>query len=77
MADEPRISIDPHVMAGVPCIAGTRIPVATVVGMVAEGMSVGEILEDFAQLEPEDVQAALRYASAVLDERLIPLRPSA
>lgn len=72
-----RISVDPQIMAGVPCIAGTRIPVTTVVGMVAEGMTIAEIIEDFPQLQPDDVQAALRYASAVLDERLIPLRPSA
>lgn len=64
-------------MAGVPCIAGTRIPVATVVGMVAEGMQVGEIVEDFPQLEPDDVKAALSFAAALVDERLIPLRPSA
>ncbi|MGH8896943.1 MAG: DUF433 domain-containing protein [Egibacteraceae bacterium] len=43
-------------MAGVPCMRGTRIPVATVVGMVAEGMTVGEILADFPQLIEADVR---------------------
>lgn len=74
---DDRISVDPQIMAGVPCITGTRIPVTTVVGMVAEGMTTDEIVEDFPQLAPADVRSALRYASAVLDERLIPLRPTA
>jgi uncharacterized protein (DUF433 family) len=72
-----RISIDHRIMAGVPCIRGTRIPVATVVGMVAEGMSVDEIVADFPQLTPEDIADALRYAAAVVDERTLPLAPSA
>jgi len=64
-------------MGGVPCIRGTRIPVATVVGMVAEGTTVDEIIADFPQLAPEDVQDALRYAAAAVDERHLPLRDSA
>ncbi len=62
-------------MGGVPCISGTRIPVATVVGMLAEGMSPDEILSDFPQLEHEDVQEALRYAAVAVDERELPLLP--
>lgn len=50
-------------MAGVPCIRGTRIPVATVVAMVAEGMSVEEIVADFPQLADGDIRDALRYGS--------------
>ena len=69
-----RISIDRAVMAGVPCIAGTRIPVSSVVGMVAEGMSHEEILVDFPQLSEEDIRQALRYASARVDEREVELR---
>lgn len=57
-----------------PCIRGTRIPVATVVGMVAEGMTTQEILRDFPQLTTEDVQEALRYAAAAVDERELPFR---
>lgn len=72
-----RITADSQVMAGVPCIHGTRIPVATVVGMVAEGMSVDEILADYPQLGEEDVREALRFAAAAVDERTLPLRPSA
>lgn len=55
-----RITIDPQKMDGVPCIRGLRIPVATVVGMVADGMSTDEILDAYPDLEPEDVEAALR-----------------
>lgn len=60
-------------MGGVPCVRGTRIPVATVVGMVAEGMSTDEILADFPQLTVDDIREALRYAAAAVDERELPL----
>lgn len=60
-------------MGGVPCVRGTRIPVATVVGMVAEGMSTDEILADFPQLTLDDIRDALRYAAAAVDERELPL----
>ncbi|MGH8936371.1 MAG: DUF433 domain-containing protein [Acidimicrobiia bacterium] len=61
MASE-RITIDHRVMAGVPRIGGTRIPVATVVGLVAEGVTTEEILADYPQLTREDCRggAALR-----------------
>lgn len=61
-------------MGGVPCIRGTRIPVTTVVGMVAEGMTSGEIVTEFPQLSAEDVTDALRYAAAAVDEHELPLR---
>jgi uncharacterized protein (DUF433 family) len=72
-----RISIDHRVMAGVPCIRGTRIPVSTIVGMVAEGISVDEILADFPQLGSDDIWEALRFAAAAVDQRTLPLRSSA
>lgn len=56
-----RITINPHQMGGVPCIRGLRIPVATVVDMVAAGMTDTEILADFPDLELEDIREALRY----------------
>ena len=62
-----RITINPDVMGGLPCIRGMRIPVATVMGMVADGMPVAEILDDFPDLEAEDIAAALRYPEE--DER--------
>lgn len=70
-----RITTDPEVLGGVPCIRGLRVPVATVVGMVADGMSVDEILADFPYLEADDIGAALRYAAEAVRERELPLRP--
>lgn len=71
-----RISIDHRIMAGVPCIKGTRIPVATIVSMVAEGVTAEEILADFPQLTAEDVADSLRFAAAAVDERTLPLNPT-
>jgi len=71
-----RISVDYRVMSGVPCIRGTRIPVTTVVGMVAEGMTTAEVIAEFPQLTIEDVHDALRYAAAAVDEHELPLRSS-
>jgi uncharacterized protein (DUF433 family) len=68
-----RITIDPKQMNGVPCICGLRIPVATVVGMVAEGMAQQEILGDLPDLKPEDIQAALIFAAEAVRERALPL----
>ena len=68
-----RITIDPAKMGGVPCIRGLRIPVATVVGMVAEGMAEGDILEAYPDLEPGDIKEALRYAAEAVRERTLPL----
>jgi len=68
-----RITVDPHQMDGVPCIRGLRIPVATVVGMVAEGMTKAEILEAYPDLAVEDIQEALRYAAEALQERALSL----
>jgi uncharacterized protein (DUF433 family) len=60
-------------MGGVPCVRGLRIPVATVVEMVADGMSEDEILRAYPDLEREDIHEALRYAAAAVREREIPL----
>ncbi|MFP5318181.1 MAG: DUF433 domain-containing protein [Acidimicrobiia bacterium] len=72
-----RITVDADQMGGVPCIRGMRIPVATVVGMVADGMTTAEILAAYPDLEPEDVAEALRYAAEAVQERELPLRPGA
>ena len=63
-------------MGGVPCIRGLRIPIATVVEMVADGMDTEEILRAYPDLEPEDIREALRYAAAAVREREIPLLPA-
>jgi uncharacterized protein (DUF433 family) len=68
-----RISVDPNQMGGVPCIRRLRIPVATVVDMVAEGMTETEILGAYPDLEREDIREALRYAAEAVRERELPL----
>ncbi|MEL7363382.1 MAG: DUF433 domain-containing protein [Bacteroidota bacterium] len=67
-----RITIDPAQMGGVPCIRGLRIPVATVVGMLADGMSEAEVLDAYPDLEAVDLREALRYAAEAVSERSIP-----
>lgn len=68
-----RITVNPYQMSGVPCIRGLRIPVATVVGMVADGMNEDEILKAFPDLEREDICQALHYAAEAVRERELPL----
>jgi uncharacterized protein (DUF433 family) len=68
-----RITVNPEQMGGVPCIRGLRIPVATVVGMVADGMTEPEILEAYPDLEAEDIREALRFAAEAVRERELPL----
>lgn len=72
-----RITVDPDVMGGMPVIRGLRIPVASVVTMVADGMSSTEIIEELPDLTSDDVAEALRYAAEALRERELPMRPSA
>ena len=71
-----RITVDPNQMGGVPCLRGLRIPVATVVGMVAEGMSETEIRQAYPDLQVEDIREALHYAAEALRERELPLAPT-
>jgi len=68
-----RITARAEQMGGVPCIRGLRIPVATVVGMVADGMSTQEILDSYPDLEAEDVEQALRYAAEAVRQRELPI----
>ena len=68
-----RITVDPRQMGGVPYIRSLRIPVATVVGMVAEGMIAAEILGAYPDLESADIAEALRYAAAAVRERELPI----
>ncbi len=68
-----RITVDPKQMSGVPCIRGLRIPVATIVGMVADGMTTADILAAYPDLERDDVQEALHYAAAAVRERELPI----
>lgn len=72
-----RITVDPQVMGGLPCIRGLRIPVATVVAMVADGMSTNEVITELPDLTREDVSEALHYAAEAVRERELPLRHTA
>lgn len=60
----PRITINPDQMDGLPCIRGLRVPVTTVVDMVAAGMSTAEILDLYPYLEAEDISEALRFTDS-------------
>jgi uncharacterized protein (DUF433 family) len=68
-----RITVDPAQMGGVPCIRGLRIPVATVVGMIADGMTEAEILQAYPDLTVADIQESLKYAAEAVRERELPL----
>jgi uncharacterized protein (DUF433 family) len=68
-----RITVNPRQMGGAPCIRGLRIPVATVVGMVADGMAEAEILQAYPDLEREDIREALQFAAEAVRERELPL----
>lgn len=70
---EPRVVADHRIMGGVPCIRDTRIPVATLVGLVAQGASFDEIVADYPQLTTADVRAALQFAADAVSERQVPL----
>lgn len=68
-----RISIDPHVCHGQPCIRGTRIPVHQVLRMLANGDTMEELLSDYPTLQREDIQAALNYAAILTEDQVIPI----
>ncbi len=68
-----RITVDPRQMGGVPCIRSLRIPVATLVSMIADGITEAEILSMYPDLESEDIHQALRYAADAVRERELPL----
>jgi uncharacterized protein (DUF433 family) len=67
-----RITFDPRIMAGQACIRGMRIPVSLVVNLVANGKPVEEILEEYPDLEPEDIRQSLLYAAWLTQERVYP-----
>jgi uncharacterized protein (DUF433 family) len=67
--DIDRITLDPAVMGGKPCIRGLRVTVGTVLGLMAEGVSRERILSAYPYLEPKDLDAALAYAAWRLEER--------
>jgi len=71
---QERIHISPDIHHGDPCIKGTRVPVAMIIGSLADGMSATEIREAYPQLALDDVYAALAYAADVVHQDiLVPL----
>ena len=68
-----RISIDPKVCHGQACIKGTRIPVHQIVRMLANGDTIGEILEDYPSVEREDILACLDYVASLAEEQVTPI----
>jgi uncharacterized protein (DUF433 family) len=68
-----RITIDPAVMGGKPCLRGLRVTVGTVIGLLAAGRSRDDILKAYPYLEPGDIDAALAYAAWRVEEREVPL----
>ena len=68
-----RISIDPRICFGKPCIRGTRIWVSLIVDNLAEGVADAELLAAYPQLKPDDIRAALAYAAEMTRERIIPI----
>ena len=67
-----RITFDPEQCGGRPCIRGMRIRVKDVLEMLAEGASEAQILEDFPDLQAEDIRACLQYASAQVNHTVLP-----
>jgi uncharacterized protein (DUF433 family) len=72
-----RITIDPNRMSGLPCIRDTRVTVSAVLGQLAAGLTIPELLADFPYLDRDDVLAALEFAAAAVQERELPLAHSA
>ena len=68
-----RITFDPQIMGGRACIRGMRIPVSVIVGQVAHGATIEEILADYPDLEPEDIRQALEYAAWLTQEEVSPV----
>jgi uncharacterized protein (DUF433 family) len=77
MKNFERITIDPAQMGGIPCVRHLRIPVATVLRMLAGGMTEVEIVSEYPDLQKEDIRECLRFAAASAMERELPLPRSA
>jgi uncharacterized protein (DUF433 family) len=66
-----RITFDPRIMGGRACIRGMRLPVAVIVGQIAHGATTEEVLADYPDLEPDDIQQALEYAAWLAQEEVV------
>jgi uncharacterized protein (DUF433 family) len=74
MPNLDRITLNPDVMGGKPCLRGLRVTVRTIVGLLAAGHSTADILKAYPYLEPEDIQQALAYTAWRVEERDVPLQ---
>jgi uncharacterized protein (DUF433 family) len=77
MRNFARVTVDPAQMGGVPCVRRLRIPVATVLRLLAGGLTEAEILSEYPDLQTEDIRECLRFAAAAAMERELPLPHSA
>lgn len=68
-----RITMDPNKCMGKPCIRGLRIPVSSILNYLSFGMTIEEILQEWPELEREDIYEALGFAAFMLEEQMIPL----
>lgn len=71
-----RITVNPAVMTGLPCIRGLRIPATTILGLLASGATEADILADYPDLETDDIRACLAYATWLTRERQVDLQPA-
>lgn len=67
-----RITIDPKIMGGQPCIRGLRIPVSLIIKLIAGGKDTEEILKEYPELEEEDIKQALKFAAWMVSEKQLP-----
>ncbi|MBL8877116.1 MAG: DUF433 domain-containing protein [Phycisphaerae bacterium] len=74
VGSHPRITIDPNIMGGKPCIRGLRFPVSRLLGLLASGESEKEILSNHPDLQQEDIRSAIAFAAALADDRVIFLK---
>jgi uncharacterized protein (DUF433 family) len=71
-----RITVDPAVMTGLPCIRGLRIPATTILGLMAAGAAESEILKEYPDLQPDDLKACIAYAAWLTREHEVELQPA-
>ena len=76
-ADFPRITVDPAVMTGKPCIRGMRVTVGMILGNLGAGVSIDELLEAYPYIEREDVLESIRFGAWLASDRYLTLEPAA
>lgn len=73
MPELDRITFDPNIMGGRACLRGMRVTVSLLLNLVANGMTIDDIIDDYPYVEPEDIRQALRYAAWLAEETIHPL----